>query len=157
MNITKMSLEEAHEVSTWKYDHPYSFYNSDGSAESIEEFMDGTYYAARNAADDLIGYYCFGENAQVPGGRKAGLYQENFLDVGLGMKPSLTGQGKGLSFFQSGLAFAKANFQQDAFRLSVATFNKRAIAVYKNAGFETGEVFLNHDTEFVIMTYKENK
>ncbi len=40
--------------------------------------------------------FCFGANAQVPGGRDANLYGgEDVIDIGLGMKPALTGKGIG--------------------------------------------------------------
>ena len=60
MEIMKMSLEDAHEICKWEYEDPYSLYNSGDSSETIKEYMDGTYYAARNEAGDLIGFYCFG-------------------------------------------------------------------------------------------------
>ncbi len=133
--------------------HPYSFYNSDGNADTIEEYIDGTYYAVHNDDDDLIGFYCFGENAQVPGGRKSGLYQGgNTLDIGLGMRPDLTGKGAGQPFVKKGIEFARQNFQPETLRLSVATFNKRAISVYEKEGFIHDATFLNNGTEFLIMT-----
>lgn len=130
MIIKKVTGDEALDISRWQYQHPYSFYDSDDSSEGIDELMDGTYYSARDEHNDLIGFYCFGRGAQVPGGRKAGLYSgDNILDFGLGMKPELTGKGRGLSFLQAGLTFARNEFQPKMLRLSVATFNKRAIAL----------------------------
>ena len=61
-----------------------------------------------------------------------GLYQENYLDIGLGMKPDLTGQGKGPSFFQTGLAFAKTNFQSKKIRLTVEHLQKSDNGVSKS-------------------------
>lgn len=70
-------------------------------------------------------------SARVPGGYDAGIYQDkNRLDIGLGMDPFLTGKGQGSAFIAEGLKFMKAYFNQYNFRLVVACFNKRAIAVY---------------------------
>ncbi|TCP31273.1 ribosomal protein S18 acetylase RimI-like enzyme [Scopulibacillus darangshiensis] len=154
MKITKMTLEEAFELTQWRYEEPYNFYDLDDSAQTINEFMDGSCYSARDEHDALIGFYCFGINAQVPGGRKEGLYQgEHVIDIGLGMKPELTGKGLGLSFFQTGMDIAKNEYNPKGIRLSVASFNKRAIKLYTKAGFkQEGEPFLSRGNEFIIMT-----
>ena len=78
----------------------------------------------------------------MPGGRDANLYGgEDVIDIGLGMKPALTGKGIGKEFFQAGIAFARKEFNAKMFRLSVATFNTRAITLYKNIGFKQGIIF----------------
>ena len=58
MKLSKMMLSDAQQISGWNYAPPYSFYNSDGSADTIEEYIDGTYYAVHNDEGDLIGFYC---------------------------------------------------------------------------------------------------
>ena len=76
----------------------------------------------------------------------------NTLDIGLGMRPDLTGKGAGQSFVKKGIEFAMQNFRPETLRLSVATFNKRAISVYEKEGFIHEATFLNNGTEFLIMT-----
>ena len=66
---------------------------------------------------------------------------EPALDVGLGMRPDLTGRGLGEEFVHAGLRFARETYSPPAFRLTVAAFNRRAIRVYERAGFETVETF----------------
>lgn len=77
------------------------------------------------------------------------------LDIGLGMKPERTGQGAGSDFLKAGLDFGQHTFEPGRFRLSVAAFNGRAIAVYKKAGFlPAGTFVLRNDgkeTEFIVM------
>ncbi|MBJ8205977.1 GNAT family N-acetyltransferase, partial [Bacillus cereus] len=108
-------------------------YSFSGEKEVIEELLDGTYYGCCDDQGEFIGYFCFGGNAQVPGGRDANLYDgEDVIDIGLGMKPALTGKGMGKEFFKAGIAFATKEFNAKMFRLSVATFNTRAITLYKN-------------------------
>ncbi len=150
-----LTKEEAMEINTWTYEEPYSLYSFSGEKEVIEELLDGTYYGCCDDQGDLIGYFCFGANAQVPGGRDANLYGgEDVIDIGLGMKPALTGKGMGKEFFQAGIAFATKEFNAKMFRLSVATFNTRAITLYKNIGFKQGTIFLSRGREFMLMEYE---
>lgn len=155
MDIHKLTIEEAKKINTWTYEEPYSLYSFSGEKEVIEELLDGTYYGCCDDQGDLIGYFCFGANAQVPGGRDANLYGgEDVIDIGLGMKPALTGKGIGKEFFQAGIAFATKEFNAKMFRLSVATFNTRAITLYKNIGFKQGTIFLSRGREFMFMEYE---
>ncbi|ARV94997.1 GNAT family protein [Bacillus cereus] len=155
MDIHVLTKEEAMEINTWTYEEPYSLYSFSGEKEVIEELLDGTYYGCCDDQGDLIGYFCFGANAQVPGGRDANLYGgEDVIDIGLGMKPALTGKGMGKEFFQAGIAFATKEFNAKMFRLSVATFNTRAITLYKNIGFKQGTIFLSRGREFMLMEYE---
>ncbi|WP_214482311.1 GNAT family N-acetyltransferase [Bacillus sp. SM2101] len=156
MIINKMLLNDAYHISKWKYDEPYTLYNFDDSPEDIQELMDGSYFRVQ-LNNELIGFLCFGYNAQVPDGRAAGLYNDNgknFIDFGLGMKPDLCGHGNGLSFVQAGLEFAIKRFKPKFVRLSVATFNIRAISVYSRIGFSKEQTFFNNETEFLIMKYE---
>ncbi|AXK20811.1 MULTISPECIES: GNAT family N-acetyltransferase [Bacillus] len=155
MDIHKLTVEEANEINTWTYEEPYNLYSFSGEKEVIEELLDGTYYGCCDDQGEFIGYFCFGENAQVPGGRDANLYgRENLIDIGLGMKPALTGKGMGKEFFKAGIAFATKEFNAKMFRLSVATFNTRAITLYKNIGFQQGPIFLSRGREFMLMEYE---
>ncbi|MGN4542654.1 GNAT family N-acetyltransferase [Bacillus cereus group sp. MYBK95-2] len=155
MDIHVLTKEEAMEINTWTYEEPYSLYSFSGEKEVIEELLDGTYYGCCDDQGEFIGYFCFGANAQVPGGRDANLYGgEDVIDIGLGMKPALTGKGIGKEFFQAGIAFATKEFNAKMFRLSVATFNTRAITLYKNIGFKQGTIFLSRGREFMLMEYE---
>ncbi|MDH4423095.1 MULTISPECIES: GNAT family N-acetyltransferase [Bacillus] len=155
MNIHKLTEEEAMEIAMWTYEEPYNLYSFSEEEEVIEELLDGTYYGCCNDKGGLIGYFCFGENAQVPGGRDANLYTgEDVVDIGIGMKPDLTGKGMGKTFFQAGIVFATEEWHPKIFRLSVATFNKRAITLYKNIGFQQGPIFLSRGREFMLMEYE---
>lgn len=74
MNIHKLTKTEAREIGRWKYEEPYSLYDFSEEEETMKELLNGTYYGCCNENGELIGYFCFGESAQVPGGREANLY-----------------------------------------------------------------------------------
>lgn len=130
-----IALPEAREIIAWHYEPPYDFYNvgEDGLAELLDPAQH--YAAATDETGRLIGFACFGTSAQVPGGREAGYYTDAALDLGLGMRPALTGQGRGAVFVSAAITFGQHQFQATAFRLSVAAFNQRAIRAYVRAGF----------------------
>ncbi len=133
----QMDDADAHEVSGWRYDPPYDFYDGDADPEDLAELRDperreNVYFSVRDGEERLVGFFQFERNDRA-------------VDVGLGLRPDLTGQGRGLEFVLSGLEFAKGRFGPARFTLSVAAFNDRAVAVYERAGFRRGEVFM-HET-----------
>jgi RimJ/RimL family protein N-acetyltransferase len=60
-------------------------------------------------------------------------------EVGLGLRPALTGMGLGQAFMDAGLRFAEDTLGATSFVLAVAAFNRGAIAVYERAGFQQVE------------------
>ena len=79
------------------------------------------------------------------------------VDIGLGMRPNITGNGFGLQFLNAILAFSKEKYGCKYITLSVVTFNERAIKVYKRAGFEAVGTFIQKTNgscfEFLKMNY----
>ena len=137
LNIKQINYEEAYEISKWIYQEPYSIYSNDGSDSCIRELLDGNYFSATDEEIKLLGYYCFNEFAQVPIGKQFGVYDDkDLIDVGLGIRPDLCGQGFGLDFLSNGLYFARSELNAKGLRLTVASFNKRAIKVYERIGFK---------------------
>ncbi len=156
--IKSMQKQIITKILNWKYDEPYSFYNicKDDSdyIDTIIEFISGYYYSVHNENDDLIGYFCFGKSASLRETEQYDLYKDGkVLDIGFGLKPELTGQGKGKNFIMAILNFCHERFSFQSFRLTVASFNKRAIKVYKRLGFKSvGSFKRNSDSvEFIIM------
>nr|WP_305953429.1 GNAT family N-acetyltransferase [Paenibacillus sp. P32E] len=154
--IAAMDEQQARKIVNWVYEPPYSIYNMTDDPEDIQEMLDGTYFSVLSTEGELVGFFCYGQNAQVPGGRLQGLYiGDDVLDIGLGMRPDLTGKGKGLGFVQAGLAFGQATYAPSGFRLTVAAFNQRAFTLYTQAGFVRTTSFLNKngetEREFIIM------
>ncbi|MBM7681135.1 RimJ/RimL family protein N-acetyltransferase [Pullulanibacillus pueri] len=125
------------EILKWRYEKPFDFYNMEATDEVNQEFLSGSYYAIVTENQELVGFFCIGEAAQVPIGHQFGAYDEKCIDIGLGMRPDLTGRGNGAEFFTFILNEVQAhiNTTHVPLRLTVATFNERAIHLYKTFGF----------------------
>lgn len=127
----------------WHYPPPYDFYDWDPAddPELLLMLPASGFLAVRDEADVLVGFACFGVGGQVPGGIAGGYYDAPLLDIGLGLRPELTGRGLGLPFVLAILDEGRRRFRPPGFRLTVAAFNQRAIRVYERAGFELGPTF----------------
>jgi [ribosomal protein S18]-alanine N-acetyltransferase len=147
-HVLPMTEEDAHLVASWQYEAPYDFYSMDQDPEDLAELLDPqswkeTYFSVHSQQDELIGFFSYRwvENETVT--------------MGLGLRPDLTGKRLGGEFVRSGVAFAQTHFSAALVRLSVATFNHRAIRVYQQAGFVPGETFMQHtngsEYEFLSM------
>ncbi len=151
LTFLTMDHASARAIATWRYDDPFTVY--DGDPDAIPEMIDprNAFYAIRTAANDLVGFCCFEAAARVPGGD----YSLPALDIGLGMRPDLTGHGAGAAFLHAILDFAREQFQPALFRLTVATFNERARRVYERSGFGVESRFMSAGTrqprEFLVM------
>jgi [ribosomal protein S18]-alanine N-acetyltransferase len=156
-----MQENDAHAIITWHYEAPYDFYDAESDLEDLAELLDPhsweeTYYAVFNEQHELAGFFVFKR------------VDDETLEIGLGLRPDLTGKGIGVAFLDAGLAFARDHFatptkyniaskyMQDAglafardhfatarFCLNVAAFNRRAIRVYERAGFVPLHTFLH--------------
>jgi ribosomal-protein-alanine N-acetyltransferase len=119
----------------WRYDPPYDIYNPDPDEieDEVRYFMDpkNACYGITDDAGDLVAYCTFGPDGQVPGGD----YSSEGLDIGLGVRPDLTGKGRGSVYVGAVLDFGRREFAPNAFRVTVAEFNKRALSVWEKAGF----------------------
>lgn len=131
----EMTQEQAQDIAeNWRYEGEYSFYDMDADPEDLAEFLDpekrGDNYFMIFQGNEAVGFYSFGQT------------DRETVDIGLGMKPDLTGRGQGAAFLKAGLDFAKSNYHPQKITLSVAAFNKRAIKVYEKLGFKEVESFV---------------
>jgi len=153
-----MDEASARAISGWRYDAPYDVYNpgSDSIEEMVQAFLDPeyAYYATTDERGDLVGYCCFGPDGRVPGGE----YKADALDVGMGMRPDLTGQGRGLTYINAVLGFGRRAFAPMAFRVTVAEFNRRALRMCERAGFRPMQRFQRRQDNkaFVVLVRHES-
>ncbi|GKZ14781.1 GNAT family protein [Haladaptatus sp. T7] len=146
--FSPISADDVDAIVSWRYDPPYDFYDMDSDPEDLALFTNPTnwdgYYAVFDGDGERVGFFSFEVDADT-------------LEIGLGMRPDLTGDGHGQSFVEAGLMFAREEYDPAAFSLSVAAFNERAISVYEAVGFERVETFLQAtnggEYPFVRMRY----
>ena len=146
IDVAHMTQAEAELIASWRYEEPYDFYDAIADESDLSELLDpalrGDRYFSVHAADrGLIGFFQFERSGDV-------------VDVGLGLRPDLTGKGLGLDYLECGLVFAQGRFAPRRFTLSVAAFNRRAITVYERAGFVETRRYL-HETNGGIHPFLE--
>ena len=151
MKLYKNDINEfyAMEILSWQYDPPYDFYNGEVSREGMMELLVKDYYTILDENKQLVGFFCVGEGAQVPTTEYD--YNHLFVDIGFGLKPDLTGQGNGDDFLSFIMEQARRISGHKELRLTVASFNERAIHLYKKHKFTEKTRFTFHNTEFIVM------
>jgi len=149
-NFVSMNKEYAHEIAyNWKYNDIYSFYDITADEDDLEEFLNEEswsdhYFVALNEKGELVGFYSFS-------------FKNEIMWIGFGLKPELTGRKLGTDFVIAGINFGvkKFNYKKSYIMLAVALFNKRAIRMYENIGFQAVENYMQKtngaEFEFIKM------
>jgi RimJ/RimL family protein N-acetyltransferase len=151
ISFSPIDERQACEIARWRYPPPYDLYNLAESKDAIAYALDpqNNFYAMEDKQGELVGFCSFGQDGQVPGGD----YAADALDIGLGIHPDLTGQGKGIDYVSCVLDFARETFDPPRFRVTIAVFNRRAQRVWRKAGFWLVNRFRHEETgrAFVIL------
>ncbi|GGH87296.1 ribosomal-protein-alanine N-acetyltransferase [Pullulanibacillus pueri] len=119
-----MTQKEAENIAFhWHYEEIYSFYDMTADEEDLRGFLDSdqrgdaVVSVIENAS--LVGFFSFEET------------KEKATEIGPGMRPDITKEGKGLAFVRAEIDFVKEHFASEMITLSFAIFNKRAIKCIK--------------------------
>ena len=115
--------------------------------EDYEEIMKpnlrGDNYFQVVEQQSLVGFFCLSP------------ITNQIVEVGLGLKPELTGKGLGRSFLKEIEAFLIKNYSYNEVQLSVASFNIRALTVYLKSGYkEIGRKMVDTNLsnyEFIVL------
>ena len=149
-----MTLEEAREVLGWQWPDVAALYEPDMSRmdEEIEWLLTPGYHyqAVRDGRGELIGFCCYGEDAQVVGAD----YTLEALDFGMGLRPDLVGRGLAQDLLREVLAFGVRQFGATHVRATVVTGNQRSLRMLLRAGFcETQRFYSDDDPplEFAVL------
>jgi [ribosomal protein S18]-alanine N-acetyltransferase len=147
VRVEEWTQAHASEVAGWRYEPPYDFYDlaSDPADEAAmrDPARAGHCRAVLSESDRLEAFWYFDWHGDV-------------VEVGIGLRPDLTGRQLGESFLRAQLDYASHSWQPEIFRLFVAAWNERAIRLYERLGFhevarETRHFELVGDHEFIQM------
>jgi ribosomal-protein-alanine N-acetyltransferase len=134
--VRAMHESDAVAISAWRYPAEYAFYDAQADPEDLAELLDpnvwGTQYFAADLAGHLAGFFVYKVSSTE-------------INLGLGLRPDLTGSGLGQAFVEAGMRDASDRFGSLPLSLAVAAFNERAITVYSRAGFRPVKRY-NHFT-----------
>lgn len=148
IKIEMLSQDNAEAIANdWHYEGIYAFYNLVEDPEDFREIVSpnlrGDKYFQVVNDKELVGYFCIEKISTIK------------AEIGLGMNPSFTGLGLGLSFLGIIERFILNHEEYQRLVLSVASFNERAIKVYLKAGYVKIRSELlasnNSEYEFIIM------
>ena len=138
---------DARQFVRWAYEPPYDIYNMVDDPHdpnlveaAVNYFLDPAlpcYVLDGDDEAEILAFCTFGEDAQVPGGD----YSLEAVDIGLGVRPDLTGRGLGQRFVTAVIQFAIQKFQPAYLRVTIAAFNERALRVWQRQGFVVVQQF----------------
>jgi ribosomal-protein-alanine N-acetyltransferase len=150
IEIRPLTVIDVASMRTWHYDPPYDPYDIDADPSDVELMLaaavsgEGWYGAEDVETGEIVGFFEF-------------VILGDQVEVGLGLRPDLTGRGLGAGFIERGLDFARERWSPATFALDVYEWNERAIRAYERAGFVRGEVYRRrfpggNEKEFLRMT-----
>ena len=154
LRIVPITADFVREILSWRYEPPYDFYNFVIAPENVEKEI-AYFLAPENRFRQVmrdgvpIAGFSLGLDGQVPGGD----YSAEALDIGLGVRPDLTGQGLGSEIVRAVTDFAIKLDAPSALRVTIAAFNERALRVWQKAGFREVSRFTAEETTvpFIIL------
>lgn len=151
LTFRPMTHADAREFTSWQYEGDYAMYNlSSDDIEAEAKYMvnpDNHFYAIYDG-EDMVGHAVFHGEARVAGGD----YSIEALDIGAGMRPDWTGQGKGGNIIAQIMKFGREHYEATAFRATIAAWNKRAQKATTKNGFTEVSRFISERSgkEFII-------
>ncbi|HEU5216897.1 MAG TPA: GNAT family N-acetyltransferase [Gaiellaceae bacterium] len=126
MKVVEWNETYSRELEAWHYEPPYDFYDLASDPDDLASNRDPTRYEHRRAVvgEDgcLEAFWYFDRHGDA-------------TEVGIGLRPDLTGRGLGESFLRAQLEYAADRWQPATLRLFVAAWNERAIRLYERLGF----------------------
>jgi ribosomal-protein-alanine N-acetyltransferase len=128
MRVRDLTPADLDDIAGWRYDDRWAVYDSDGPLDP--ELGYWAVVEGSRETERLVGFGCLGEDARVPGLPEA----DGVLDVGVGMRPDLVGQGRGPELATTVLDFAHAR-GATRLRAVVQDWNIRSLRLVERLGF----------------------
>lgn len=127
--VSALVEADSQDIAGWRYSGPWQCYDlrpEDGPIEAD----DGYLAVVGDPGGELVGFLCTGEEARVPGIAE----EPGVVDVGVGMRPELVGQGQGARFGEVVLEHPRTLGATRA-RAVVQSWNERSIRTARRMGF----------------------
>jgi ribosomal-protein-alanine N-acetyltransferase len=140
VSIRPLTVDDVREMRTWRYASPYERYDLEADPGDVDIMLaaaasgEGWFAATHGETGELVGFFEF-------------VVLGDEVEIGLGMRPDLTGMRLGPGYLEAGLAFARERWAPARFTLDVYPWNERAIRAYERAGFARGETYLRRSDD----------
>lgn len=150
----QMNEEEAKQVCTWKYPGELAIYNFSDWEKCKERGWDiayasqreNTYFSAFKDGEYFAFFHIMDRG--------------DHIELGVGMKPGKCGKHNGLPLMKLAVERIRELYPEKIIRLSVLTFNKRAVACYESAGFRILKKYYDAEAfnpgERFLMEYRKD-
>jgi RimJ/RimL family protein N-acetyltransferase len=124
--VRPLTIEDGMDIAMWRYPGPWAVYDALEAPRPDEG-----YWAVCDDDDRLVGFCCLGDAA-----RPVGLETDPaFLDVAIGVRPELTGQGLGPEVGRVAVGYARQVSDGRRLRCAVRDWNHAGLEAARQAGF----------------------
>jgi ribosomal-protein-alanine N-acetyltransferase len=126
---------DARTIAAWHYEPPYDVYDMVQDPADLESMLNPQEWPdVWFAASDVV-------SGELTGFAELHLVGD-MVEIGLGLRPDLTGAGFGPAFTEAVMTFARERWRPARFALDVFPWNERAIRAYEKTGFVRGDVYI---------------
>jgi RimJ/RimL family protein N-acetyltransferase len=124
--VRPLTIEDGMDIAMWRYPGPWAVYDALEAPRPDEG-----YWAICDEDDRLVGFCCLGDCA-----RPVGLEAEpGALDVAIGVRPELIGQGLGAEVGAVAVNYARQVSDGRRLRCAVRDWNSAGLDAARRAGF----------------------
>ncbi|GAB2914268.1 hypothetical protein GCM10027047_10330 [Rhodococcus aerolatus] len=126
-----VTAAEAAVLATWVYPPPWDHYSHDRVDPAVFLRRGGGegYHPPVDDDGTLVGFSVLGAEARIP----AQAAEPGTVDLGIGVRPDLTGRGVGTALLARGVELARTRPGSRRVRVVVATDNARSLALCRRA------------------------
>lgn len=145
----------AKEVCTWHYEGVYAVYDMADWDVIVQNC-----WSLADEEDREAYFIGFEENHELIGFGRIQL-ENDFVTLGIGLKPEYCGKGYGVSYMKALIEESQKRYPEKKITLEVRHFNKRAIRCYEKVGFITERKYMKETLHGFIaydyMVYEESE
>ena len=128
-------------IASWRYPRPYHGYDIDGPQMLRDILNRDNHFMALTINDGLMGFCIYGPDGRVPGYD----YDESAVDIGIGIRPDLTGKGNGTIYVGAVVTAVVTACAGRPLRVTIASWNRRSTKVWMANRFVASDSFVTTD------------